>query len=195
MCRILYIYFFPITQRTYCWHQGCLKLPPPQKIMVHEVIRFILQITIHGWYTYLVGSNQMNNNASVAEVYQPVGVVESKSGQQVAWGIISKSCVPSTSHRHVEYGGGNDTKQTSPLHCFVFRGRRFQGVLIRKMECNVMHMRWEWEQNQCINIAPPNLNSLSEDLRRGLIYLLFVLKFKNRGYKLQQGTKIKLQYN
>lgn len=55
---------------------------------------------------YLVGTDEMDHNARVREVYKPVRRAE--SGEQVSWRFIAKSSVPTYGHRHVKERGRQD---------------------------------------------------------------------------------------
>lgn len=54
---------------------------------------------------YLICTNQMDNYADVANIDQPVWLIESKSGQYVPRCFVSESRIAKAAAKEVECGG------------------------------------------------------------------------------------------
>lgn len=93
---------------------------------------------------HLVRSNRMDYNAHVGDVYQPEGLIESKTSENVSWSIATKCSIPDATKRNVEDSCKSDTTHCCFLHCFLLRWRRLQRTL-----------RFEQTSNMCCNDIPP----------------------------------------
>ena len=71
----------------------------------------------------------MDDDADVANVNQPIGLVESKAGQYVPRCLVPKGPVTKATAKEIEHGGCRHPNKACLLHYLVLCWRRFQGVL------------------------------------------------------------------
>ena len=78
---------------------------------------------------YLVPAQQVEDDARVGEVDEPVGLVEAEAGEQVARRGVAEGGVPEAAHGEVEECGGQDRDDVPLPHRLALRWRRFERVL------------------------------------------------------------------
>lgn len=71
----------------------------------------------------------MKKDASIGKVNEPVGLVESKSSQEVPWGAAPKSCISKASTAEVEESCGKYRGCWGSLHRFVLWWGWLQSIL------------------------------------------------------------------
>ena len=79
--------------------------------------------------TDLVATKQVEHDAGVGEVDEPVGLVEAEAGEQVARRGVAEGGVTEAAHGEVEERGGQDRDHVPLLHRLALWWRRFERVL------------------------------------------------------------------
>ncbi|BAS89641.1 Os04g0470801 [Oryza sativa Japonica Group] len=88
--------------------------------VVHEPARRFYQCTLK-WFlgaVYLVAAEQVEDDAGVGEVDEPVGLVEAEAGEEVARGVAPEGGVAEAAAAEVEEGGDDDRDDGRLLHHF-----------------------------------------------------------------------------
>lgn len=77
----------------------------------------------------LVTTDEVEDDAGVGEVDEPVGLVEAEARHDVPGGVVAEGGVPEAAAAEVEESGHGDGDRRRPLHRPVLRRRRLQRVL------------------------------------------------------------------
>lgn len=78
---------------------------------------------------YLVGADEVDDDADVGDVDEPEGLVEGEAGEDVAGGVVAEGGVAGAAEEEVEDGGHGEAVEGGPLHGLVLRRRRAERVL------------------------------------------------------------------
>lgn len=60
--------------------------------------------------SHLISANKMKNNACIGQINKPIGLIKSKSTQDIARCVISKGSIPKAPTTHIEEGSDNDCR-------------------------------------------------------------------------------------
>ncbi|BAS91440.1 Os04g0659850, partial [Oryza sativa Japonica Group] len=77
----------------------------------------------------LVAAEEVEHDAGIGEVYEPVGLVEAEAGEEVARRGVAEGGVAEAADAEVEEGGGEDRDHVALLHRLALRRWRSQRVL------------------------------------------------------------------
>lgn len=77
----------------------------------------------------LIRSDEMDDDADVGQVDEPIWLIEAETGEDVSRSVVAECYIAYATEQEVEDGGQADTVARRLLHRLVLSRRRLQGVL------------------------------------------------------------------